>query len=112
MEKRRKFTPEQKAKMVLEMLREERTVGEIAAEYEIHPTQLHKWKAEALDHLPSLFTRGASETEKMRKQHEKEKDQLTQQIGQLSVELNWLKKKSDELDQRRRAKRDDGPSRR
>lgn len=96
---------------MLEMLREERTVGEIAAEFEIHPTQLHKWKAEALDHLPSLFTRGASETEKMRKQYEKEKDQLTQQIGQLSVELNWLKKKSDELDQRRRAKRDDGPKR-
>lgn len=48
----------------------------------------------------------------MRNQHEKEKDQLTQQIGQLSVELNWLKKKSDELDQRRRAKRDDGPKRR
>lgn len=53
MEKRRKFTPEQKAKIVLEMLREERTVGEIAAEYEIYPRQLHRWKAEVLDHLPS-----------------------------------------------------------
>jgi transposase len=112
MEKRRRFTPEEKAKIVLEMLREERTVAEIAAEYEIHPTQLHKWKAEALDNLPAIFTRGAGENEKMRKQHEKEKEQLTQQIGQLSIELNWLKKKSDELDKRRRTKRDDGPTRR
>jgi transposase len=78
MEKRRRFAPEEKAKIVLEMLREERTVAEIAAEYEIHPTQLHKWKAEALDNLPALFTRGAGENEKMRKQHEKEKEQLTQ----------------------------------
>lgn len=92
MEKRRRFSPEEKAKVVLEMLRGERTVAELAAEYEIHPTQLHKWKAEALDNLPSLFTRGASETEKLRKKHRKEKEQLTQQIGQLSIELNWLKK--------------------
>ena len=37
MEKRRKFTPEQKAKIVIEVLREERTLSEIAAEYEVHP---------------------------------------------------------------------------
>lgn len=102
MEKRRTFTPEEKAKMVLEMLREEKTVAQIAAEYEVHPTQLHRWKAEAIENLPALFTRGASEAEKMRKQYEAEKEELTKQIGQLTIEVNWLKKKSAELNLRRR----------
>lgn len=106
MKKRRSFTAEEKANIVLEMLREERTVAEISSEHEIHSTVLHKWKAEALDNLPSLFARGASETEKMRKQYEKEKEQLTQHIGQLSIELNWLKKKSEEVFKRRREKAD------
>ncbi len=102
MEKRKKFTPEEKANIVLEMLRGEKTIAEISAEYEVHPTQLHRWKAEAIENLPALFTRGASEIEKMRKQHEAEKDDLTKQIGQLTIELNWLKKKSAELNLRRR----------
>lgn len=93
MEKRRIFKPEEKAKIVLEMLREEKTIAEIASEYGVHPSQLHRWKAEALENLPTLFTRGASEVEKMRKQHEAEKEELTKQIGQLTIEVNWLKKK-------------------
>jgi transposase-like protein len=92
MEKRKKFTAEQKANIVLEMLRGEKTVAEIAAQYEVHPAQLHRWKAEAIENLPSLFTRGASELEKMRKQYEAEKEELIKQIGQLTIEVNWLKK--------------------
>jgi transposase-like protein len=102
MEKRRIFKPEEKAKIVLEMLREEKTIAEIASEYGVHPSQLHRWKAEALENLPTLFTRGASEVEKMRKQHEAEKEELTKQIGKLTIEVNWLKKKSAELNLRRR----------
>ena len=81
MEKRRIFKPEEKAKIVLEMLREEKTIAEIASEYGVHPSQLHRWKAEALENLPTLFTRGASEVEKMRKQHEAEKEELTKQLA-------------------------------
>ena len=102
MEKRRNYTAEEKANIVLQLLREERTISQIAAETGIHPTVLARWKAEAIDNLPSLFTRGASETEKMRKQHEAEKEELTRQIGQLTIEINWLKKKSAEVHQRRR----------
>ncbi|ACA59269.1 transposase IS3/IS911 [Candidatus Desulforudis audaxviator MP104C] len=72
MDKRKQLTSEQKAKIVLELLRGERTVAEIASEYEVYPTQLHRWKAEAIENLPSLFTRGASETEKMRRRYETE----------------------------------------
>ncbi|WP_422880274.1 transposase [Moorella sulfitireducens] len=53
--KRKKFTAEQKANIVLEMLSGEKTVAEIAAQYEVHPTQLHRWKA--IENLPSIFTR-------------------------------------------------------
>ncbi|HPX68822.1 MAG TPA: transposase, partial [Bacillota bacterium] len=45
MEKRRNFTPEEKAKIVIEVLREEKTLNEIAAQYEVHPNQLSRWKA-------------------------------------------------------------------
>jgi len=92
MEKRKTFKPEEKAKIVLELLRGEKTVSEIASLYEVHPTQLNRWKAEAIENLPTLFTRGASETEKLRKQYEAEKEELTKQIGQLTIEVNWLKK--------------------
>jgi len=102
MEKRRTYKAEEKANIVLQLLREERTVAQIAAETVIHPTVLARWKAEVIDNLPRLFTRGASEIEKMRKQYEAEKEELTRQIGQLTIEVNWLKKKSAELNQRRR----------
>ncbi|HAU30815.1 MAG TPA: hypothetical protein DCW46_00680 [Desulfotomaculum sp.] len=104
MEKRRTYSAEEKANIVLQLLREERTTSQIAAETGIHPTVLARWKAEAIDNLPSLFTRGASETEKMRKQHEAEKEELTRQIGQLTIEVNWLKKnlqKSTSVEERR-----------
>jgi transposase-like protein len=42
--KKRTFTPEQKAKIVLELLKENKTIAELAAEYEIHPNQLQRWK--------------------------------------------------------------------
>ncbi len=74
------------------MLRGEKTVAQIAADYEVHPTLLHRWKAEAVDNLPLVFGRGASDQEKMHKQHEVDKDELIKQIGQLSIEVNWLKK--------------------
>jgi transposase-like protein len=70
------------------MLCGEKTISDIASEYEVHPTQLHRWKAEVIENLPSLFTRGANEMEKMRKQYEAEKEELTKQIGQLIIEVN------------------------
>lgn len=102
MEKRRSYSSQEKANIVLQLLREEKTISQVAAETGIHPTVLARWKAEAIENLPSLFTRGASETEKMRKQYEAEKEELTRQIGQLTIEVNWLKKKSAEIHQRRR----------
>lgn len=97
MEKRRNFTPEQKAKIVIEVLREEKTLTEIAAEYEVHPNQLSRWKAEFMNNASRAFSKETDEVEKVKQTHEKEKDELLRQIGQLSYENAWLKKKSGQI---------------
>jgi Transposase. len=58
MEKRRHFTPEEKAKIVIEVLREEKTLNEIAAEYEIHPNLLSRWKTEFINNAGRVFQQG------------------------------------------------------
>jgi transposase len=97
MEKRRNFKPEEKAKIVIEILKEEKTLNEIAAEYEIHPNQLSRWKAEFLNNAGRAFSKETDEIEKVKQSYEKEKDELLRQIGQLSYEVTWLKKKSGQL---------------
>jgi transposase len=97
MEKRRRFTAEQKAKIVMEVLREEKTLSEIAAEHEVHPNQLSRWKAEFISNAPRAFSKETDEIEKVKQSYEKEKDELLKQIGQLSYENAWLKKKSGRL---------------
>jgi len=68
MEKRRNFTPEQKAKIVIEVLREERTLNEIAAQYEIHPNQLSRWKAEFINNAARALSKETDEVEKVKQQ--------------------------------------------
>ena len=92
MNKRKRYTPEQKVKIVLEILREEKTLSEIAAKYEVHPNQLSRWKAVFINNAASVFTKEVDEAEKVRQSYEKEKDELLRQIGQLSYEVTWLKK--------------------
>lgn len=94
MSTRRKFTPELKAQIVLEVLKERKTIPELAAEYEIHPNQLLRWKSEAVEKMHMVFTKESDEVDKLQKKHESEVQDLTQQIGQLTIEVNWLKKKS------------------
>ena len=97
MEKRRHFTPKEKAKIVIEVLREEKTLNEIAAEYEIHPNLLSRWKTEFINNAGRVFSKEIDEVEKVKQSYEKEKDELLKQIGQLSYEVAWLKKKSGRL---------------
>jgi transposase-like protein len=87
---RRQHSGEFKAKVVLEALRGERTINEIAADCGVHPLQITQWKKVALEALPQLLSsrRGTKPTEE-----EALKAALYQQIGQLKVELDWLKKK-------------------
>ena len=97
MEKRRKFSAEKKAKIVMEVLREEKNSNEIAAEYEIHPNQLSKWRAEFISNAGRVFSKETDEVDKVKQSFDKEKDELLRQIGKLSYEVTWLKKKSDQI---------------
>jgi transposase len=91
--KRKQHSAALKAKIVIEALRETKTITELAAEHEIHPNLITRWKQAAIADLASLFERGAAKDEKAEAQ-EKKIAELYQEIGKLTTQLNWLKKKS------------------
>jgi transposase len=88
---RKRYDTSFKARVALEALRGERTVSEIAAAYGVHPNQISKWKRQALDELPKIFS---GKYEKKEVEGRELTDQLYQEIGRLKVELDWLKKKA------------------
>ena len=94
MEKRNRYTAEFKTKVVLEVLREELTVNEIAAKYELSPVMISRWKSEFLERATTVFEKKTSEVEKVRKEYESKQEHLEKLVGQLTVEVDWLKKKS------------------
>lgn len=90
---RKHYSPALKAKVVLEMLQETRSVTEIAADYQIAPRLLHRWRREVVDHLPDLFADAAAVARGTQAQEAK-REELYAQIGRLTTQLAWLKKKS------------------
>jgi transposase-like protein len=92
--KRRQHNPEFKARVGLEALKGIEPVHAIAARYQVHPTQVTQWKKELLEGLPEVFTRKASTSAAEAAEREAK---LFQKIGQLEVEVDWLKKNSAEL---------------
>jgi len=94
MKNRNRYTSEFKTKVVLEVLREEATINEIASKYEIAPTMLNRWKAEFLERAHSVFDRDSDKSEKRIKEFEEKEERLQKLVGQLTVEIDWLKKKS------------------
>ena len=88
---RKQYSAEFKAKVALEAIRGLRTANEIAAEFGLHPNQISQWKKQVLESLPEIFR---SSRDRSMNQEAALKDRLFQQIGQLQVELEWLKKKT------------------
>jgi len=88
---RRNHSAQFRAKVALAAAKADKTIAELASQYEVHPNQITKWKKQLLESLPEIFSR--------RRRNEQQDQQaltaqLYQQIGQLKVELDWLKKKS------------------
>lgn len=92
MEKRNRYTSEFKTKVVLEVLREEQTVNEIAAKYELSPVMASRWKVEFLERASVVFDKKTNEVDKIKKEYESKQEQLEKLVGQLTVEVDWLKK--------------------
>ncbi len=91
---RKKYSSSFKAKVALEAISEQKTLAELASEYEVHPTQIPKWRKELLERAEELFDKNAPRDAKAAEHKEAE---LYRQIGQLKVEVDWLKKKSREV---------------
>src|SRR6478672_4657629 len=88
---RKQFSATFKAQAVQELLKEEKSIAQLAAEYGVHPTQLGKWKATALHGLPSLFEERAA-VETLKASHEAQLTTLYAEIGRLTTQVAWLKK--------------------
>ena len=86
---RRKFTIAFKTKVVLEALKERMSMSELGEKFELHPNQITTWKKEFLANAENAFSDGKAETV----DHQKEKEELYNQIGKMKVEIDWLKKK-------------------
>lgn len=97
--KRREFSAEYKAKIVLEMLKEENTVSEIAAREEISAKQLYNWRCEFTENASRAFsvTKDEREARNQAKAAMEREQDLMAKVGQLTIENDWLKKKSKQV---------------
>lgn len=90
---RNSYSPEFKAKVVREVLREDKTLSQVAAAYGVHPNLVAQWRDQALVGLVGVFSR-TKESEGAAKEaaHEREKQELYAEIGRLTTQVTWLKK--------------------
>lgn len=91
---RKQYTAKMKVQIVLEMLKEEKSTSQISSEYGIHTSQLYKWKAQVLEGLPGLLENDHKAERVQQAAHERQLEELYAEIGKLSTQLAWLKKKS------------------
>jgi len=92
---RRQFSADFKAKVALEALKEQHTLSDLAARFELHPNQISEWKKHLLSSSSQIFEHGKSRVSPP--DSDPEKEELYKAIGQLKMENDWLKKKSDNL---------------
>jgi transposase-like protein len=91
--KRKQYTADFKAKVVKEMLREEKTIGQLAAQYEVHSNMLYRWREQALAGLPVLFSdQSAQELAAKEAEWQQEREALYAEIGRLTTQVTWLEK--------------------
>jgi len=101
MNKRTQYTGEYKTGIVLRILREEETVTEIASKEGLNPMMISRWKSEFLERASMVFDRSPTAAEKELAQERERAECLERKIGQLTIEVDWLKKKSAEVLARR-----------
>ena len=93
--KRRKHSGQFKFKVALAAAKGDKTINEIASEYNLHTTQISNWKKQLLTEGPMVFN---SSTARQLQEQEARETELYEQIGRLKMELEWLKKKVGRFD--------------
>jgi transposase-like protein len=93
--KRTTYTPDFKSKVALAAIRQELTVSEIASKYKVHPINVAKWKSQLLERMSELFVDGR--VKKPPAENEVDIAALLQKVGRLTMENDYLKKKSAEF---------------
>jgi len=88
---RKNYSSAFKAKVALEAIKKEKTMSQLSSEYGVHSNQINQWRKRLLEELPEVFSK---KRQKKEKDTEDLQDELYRQIGQLKVELDWLKKKA------------------
>jgi|ERR1039457_1426949 len=93
------YSPEFKSKVIKEFIKGDKTQAEICSKYEITTKTLQRWHSEYLEGIDAIFTKGKVEKAYKEELSEKEKkiDEAYREIGSLTTQLNWLKKKCNEF---------------
>ena len=78
-----------KARVALEAVKGEKTISQLSSENAVHPNQIRQWRQKLLEELPQMFS---DRRRKVEKDGEELQSELYRQIGQLKVEVDWLKK--------------------
>ena len=90
-EMKKRYTAAYKAKIVTELLKEEKTLAQLSSESGVSTKQLTRWKNYALAEMPRLFE---IKSDKTKEKYESKLNELYAEIGRLTTQVNWLKKKS------------------
>lgn len=101
---RRNWTPEEKAAIVLEMIREEGTLAEISRKYDIAQPVLSRWRAEFIENMANVFDKKGESIDKVKEEYEAEKERLVKKIGELTLDVDFLKKKHMQVSEMRKRK--------
>lgn len=97
MVQKHKFSTAEKYKIALEAIKGELTQSQISSKYQVHGTQINKWRKQALEYLQAAFS-NKLQVSALTADYEEKLNKLYQQIGQLKVENDFLKKKCDLFD--------------
>lgn len=95
MMKRRQLSPDFKARVALAAIKGETTISEISSRFQVHGTQITKWRKQAINGLMEIFSKNGKAS--LRPDSSPLVEELYKEIGKLKVENEWLKKKSEIL---------------
>ena|SRR4030042_2247708 len=99
MNKKKIYTDEFKTKVIMEVLKEEKTLIEISSEFEVHKCTIREWKKQFMQNILLAINpeKGLDKYKKALEEEKKEKEELYKQIGKLTTQLDWAKKKSEQF---------------